>query len=86
MFKEEGRGLLHVDSGVYYGFMSCFPVCLLSSEQCGLHPKQAVPSSFILGFFVPLLLHIMRNSKKKSKEVSGLVCCGEFTPLPCFAQ
>lgn len=63
-FEEAGRGLLQVESCVYYGFMSCFPVCLLCSEQHGFHHKQTIPSSFILGFWCHFLLHLMRNSKK----------------------
>lgn len=83
---EEGRGLPQVNSGMRYGLMSCFPVCLLSSEQRRFHHKQAIPSSFILRVLCHFLLHMMKNSKKKSKEeVLGLVCCGVSTsPLLCL--
>lgn len=81
-----GRGL-QVVSDMYYGFTSSSSTSLLSSEQCGFHHKQAIPSSFILvgAFLCSFLLHMIRNFRNKNKKVAGLVCYEVSTlPMLCW--
>lgn len=80
------RGL-QVVSDTYYGFTSSSSTSLLSSEQCGFHHKQAIPSSFILvgAFLCSFLLHMIRNFRNKNKKVAGLVCYEVSTlPMLCW--
>lgn len=84
-FEEAGRGLRQVECGVYYGFMSCFPICLLCLEQHGFHQEQTIPHSFILGVCASFYFAWWGIPRSAKREVSGLVCYGVSTsPLFCL--